>query len=73
MKYFYIAITIQENEKYYSYVIKVNSTENLLSKLKIKNIVTATITPTKKHAENLVNLWNIIAKSNNQFLFDETF
>ena len=73
MKYFYIAITIQENEKYYSYVIKVNSQENILSKLKIKNIVTATITTTKREAENLVNLWNIIAKRNNQYLFNETF
>jgi hypothetical protein len=73
MKYFYIAITIQENEKYYSYVIKVNSQENILPKLEIKNIVTATITATKKEAENLVNLWNIIAKGNNQYLFNETF
>lgn len=73
MKYFYIAITIQENKKYYSYVIKVNSRENFLPKLKIKNIVTATIATSKKEAENLVNLWNIIAKNNNQFLFDETF
>jgi hypothetical protein len=73
MKYFYIAITIQENEKYYSYVIKVNSQENILPKLEIKNIVTATITATKKEAENLVNLWNIISKRNNQYLFDETF
>jgi hypothetical protein len=73
MKYFYIAITIQENEKYYSYVIKVNSRENILPKLEIKNIVTATITATKKEAENLVNLWNIIAKKDNQYLFNETF
>lgn len=73
MKYFYIAITIQENEKYFSYVIKVNSKENILPKLEIKNIVTATITATKKEAENLVNLWNIIAKRNNQYLFNETF
>jgi hypothetical protein len=73
MKYFYIAITIQENKKYYSYVIKVNSQENILPKLEIKNIVTATITATKKEAENLVNLWNIIAKKDNQYLFNETF
>lgn len=73
MKYFYIAVTVEENKKYYSYVIKVNTQENLLSKLKIKNIVTATITTTKQQAENLVNLWNIIAKNNNQYLFNEPF
>lgn len=73
MKYYYIAATIEENGKYYNYVIKVNTQENLLSKLKIKGIVTATITPTKQKAESLVNLWNIIAKSNNQYLFNEPF
>lgn len=73
MKYYYIAVTIEENGKYYNYVIKVNAQENLLSKLKIKGIVTATITPTKQKAESLVNLWNIIAKSNNQYLFNEPF
>lgn len=73
MKYFYIAVTIAENEKYYSYVIKVNTQENLLSKLEIKNIVTATIAPTKPQAENLVNCWNTIAKSNNIYLFNDPF
>ena len=73
MKYFYIAVTIEENKKYYSYVIKANNQENLLSKLKIKNIVTATITTTKQQAENLVNLWNTISKGSNQYLFDKTF
>ena len=71
MKYFYIAVTVEENKKYYSYVIKANTQENLLTKLKIKNIVTATITTTKQQAENLVKLWNIIAKDNNIYLFDE--
>ena len=71
MKYFYIAVTIEENKKYYSYVIKANDQENLLFKLKIKNIINATITPTQKRAENLVTLWNTIAKQNKQYLFDE--
>lgn len=73
MKYFYIAVTVEENKKYYSYVIKANDQENLLSKLKIKNIINATLTPTKQRAENLINLWNTMAKRNNQYLFDETF
>ena len=73
MKKIYIVIQIEENKKYYSYGIKGNTQENPVSKLKIKNIVTATITTTKQKAENLVNLWNIIAKSNNQYLFNEPF
>jgi hypothetical protein len=73
MKYFYIAVTIEENKKYYSYVIKANNQENLLPKLKIKNIVNATLTATKQRAENLVNLWNAMYKTNNQYLFNETF
>lgn len=73
MKYFYIAVTIQENGKYYSYVVKANNQENLLSKLKIKNIVTATVAATKQQADALVNCWNLIAKRNNEYLFDETF
>ena len=73
MENLYIAVTIQENEKYYSYVIKANTQENILHKLKIKNIINATVTKTKQRAENLVNLWNLIYKKNNQYLFDETF
>lgn len=73
MKYFYIAVTVQENGKYYSYVVKANNQENLLSKLKIKNIVTATIAANKQHADNLVNCWNLIAKKNNEYFFDEIF
>lgn len=73
MKYFYIAVTIEENKKYYSYIIKASDQENLLYKLKIKNIINATIATTKQRAENLVNVWNAIYKANNQYLFDKTF
>ena len=73
MKYFYIAITIQENEKYYSYVIKVNSRENILPKLEIKNIVTATVTATKKRGRKPCKLMEYNRKKNNQYLFNEIF
>lgn len=73
MKNFYIAVTIREDEKYYSYVIKVNSSDNLLSKLKIKNIVTANISSTKKEAKELVKTWNTQAIYKHSYLFDETF
>ena len=49
MKNFYIAIqTINESNKKYSYVLKVGKDDNLLTKLKIPNIVFAKICQTKK-------------------------
>ena len=38
MKYFYIAVQVEESGKYYAYAVKVSESDNLLSKLKIKNI-----------------------------------
>lgn len=70
MKKRYIAVTIEENRKYYSYVLPVYESDNLLSKLKIKNISTATMCSTKKHAAELVTLWNEIYKQEKRFLFD---
>ena len=58
MKYFHIAVTIKEDEKLYSYGIKVSESDNLLSKLKIKNIVWADIFQTKKKMEEVVKMWN---------------
>lgn len=71
MKNFYIAVTVEENEKYYSYVIKVSESDNLLCKLKIPNIVNATIFPTKKKAAEVVTLWNDSYKTNGTYYFDE--
>ena len=58
MKYFHIAVTIKEDEKLYSYGIKVAENENLLSKLEIENIIWANIYHTKKRAEEVVKIWN---------------
>ena len=65
MKNYYIAITIKENEKYLSYVIKASESDNLVSKLKIKNIVNANVFSTKKRAFELAKLWNEAYKQNN--------
>ena len=70
MKNYYVAVSIQENEKYYAYAIKVNESDNLLSKLKIKGIMHANICNTKKHAESVVNHWNDAYKNNGTYLFD---
>lgn len=70
MKKYYIAITIKENEKYYSYVLPVYESDNLLSKLKIKNIYNAMICSTKKHAGEIITAWNETYKNNESYLFD---
>ena len=70
MKNYYIAVQIKEDDKFYAYAVKVNTMDNLLSKLEINNIVVANLCDTKKKAEELVNLWNESFKSNKTYLFD---
>ena len=67
---FYIAVQIKENGKYCAHMIRCTSSDNLLSKLKIKNAVAASICPTKKAAQNLVTFWNDCFKQNGTYLFD---
>lgn len=73
MKSTYIAVQIMEDEKLYAYIVKVSSSDNLLSKLTIKNILTANICQTKKEAESLVKYWNDGHRANNRYMFDEVF
>ncbi len=70
MKYFYLAITVEESGKYYSYIIKVSPSDNVLSKLKINGILWANICPTKKQAAAVVKTWNATHKANGTYLFD---
>lgn len=67
---FYIAVQIEENGKFYAYMIRCTGSDNLLSKLSIKNIIAANICPTKKAARALVTFWNDLFKQNNTYLFD---
>jgi hypothetical protein len=59
-----------ENDKYYSYVLKVPEAQNLLSALKIKNIINATICPTKRQAQAIAVFNNNIYRKNGAYLFD---
>lgn len=70
MKNFYFAVTIEENGKYYSYVVKISSSDNALSRLKMKGILQANIYPTKKQAAETVERWNAVYKANKQYLFE---
>jgi hypothetical protein len=70
MKYFYLAVNIKENEKYYAYAVKVSTMDNLLSKLEIPNIYSANFFGTKKRTEEIVKSWNTSYKANGTYLFD---
>ena len=71
MKYFYIAVTIADNDKFYAYVIKIAPADNILSKLKIPGILHANICTTKKQAAETVERWNAVYKANGTFYFDD--
>jgi hypothetical protein len=73
MKNTFIVVTICENDKYYSYVIKHHNNNNLLSTLKIKNIINATVFDTLKKAKETVNRWNATYYANGKSLFDPIF
>ena len=70
MKYFYFAVQIKENEKYYAYVVKTSEYENLISLFKIKGIISANIFETKKYASKVVDAWNKGYRANGKYFFD---
>ena len=70
MKNYYIAAQIKENDKFYAYAIKVNTSDNILPKLEVNNIVVANLCDTKKKAQELVSLWNESFKNNVTYLFE---
>lgn len=69
-KYIYIAVQIEEHNTFYADCIKISCSDNLLSKLKIKNIVSATIFQSKKQSEELAEFWNDCYKQNGRYMFD---
>lgn len=74
MKNFYYAVVVEENEKYYSYVEKQYSSNNLLpmfERLKRSGAVVIHPCHTKKHASELVDFWNDAYKTNGTYMFDE--
>jgi hypothetical protein len=71
VKYFYIAVQINEHGKFYAYVIKVSESDNLLCKLRINYLVSANICKTRKAARDLVTIWNKQFKENGTYLFND--
>lgn len=70
MKYFYLAISVEENGKYCAYLAKISSLDNVLSKLRTRGIGWANIFPTKKQAAATVEAWNATYKASGTYLFD---
>lgn len=72
MNNFYFAVTIEENGKNYSYVLKIGAYENVAVKLsKIPGLVCASICPTKQRAENIVDIWNYNHLMNGSHVFSK--
>lgn len=67
----YIAITIKTDDKYISHVIRASKNDNLLSVLKIKDIVSANICSSKKKAQELSDYWNDCHKINGTYLYQD--
>lgn len=69
MKNYYIVVTIEQDGKYFSYVVKHPENYNLLATLTIKNITGASLFPTKKKAVEIADFWNDCYKKNGTYLF----
>ena len=71
MKNFYFAVTVKENNKYYAYVIKANTSSNLKSTFNNPKFDNIAIFQTKKKAEETATYWNVCFKANGTYYFDE--
>ena len=71
MKNFYAVAQVNQNGKYYAYMLKLSESDNLASKLKIKNLYAVNLFETKKKAETMVKIYNHQFKANGENLFDE--
>ena len=72
-KYYYLAITIEPIKgKYYSYVLKTSDSINLASEVNgINHLRDATLMPTKKRANEVVDCWNNGYRRNGTYLLDD--
>lgn len=65
----FLAVTVNEGGKRYSYVVPVTNGDNLIWRL--QNFETANICSSKKEAAEIVERWNAAHKANGEFMFDE--
>lgn len=71
MKNNYFAVTIQENNKNYAFVMKISENENIAERIKHPSIIIAQLCSTKKAAAYVVNHWNACYKANGEYMFDD--
>ena len=67
MKYHYIAISKRENNKNFAFVLRFQSSDNLLFSLQIPGILPQIFAARKKKAENVVDFWNKCYKKNKTY------
>lgn len=73
-KNIFLALTVEENGKFYSWAYKVSSRNNLCDVLaRIKNLVSANVCDSYSKAKEIVSAWNDTYKANGTYLFDSTF
>lgn len=71
MKNFWLAVTVEENGKFYAYMVKAAQNNNLVSLLAgIAHLKAANIYGTKKQAAAVVQFWNDCYRQNGTYLFD---
>lgn len=70
MKKIYIAIQVEENEKYYAFAETIRTGENLKPFIERYNANVFHLCESRKQAEELIIRWNATYKANNNYLFD---
>ena len=73
-KNIFLALTIEENGKFYSWAYKTSSRNNLCSVLAgIANLVSANVCDSFSKAKDIVSAWNDTYRANGTYLFDSAF
>ena len=71
-KYFWMAVTEEENGKYFSHAWRFSENDNIKSVLAtFKNLAYANVMPTKKRAVEVARYWNECHKKNGTYMFDD--
>ena len=70
MKKIYVAVSIEEDNKYYAFIDTIQTGVNLKPFLERYTANIVRLCETKKQAEEIVAHWNACYKVNNQYLFN---
>lgn len=71
--YFYIALDIEENGKYYTAVFKQTTGDDITDKIKKYNITAMRIFDTRTQAEYTAARWVACHRANGCYMFDKPF